>query len=120
MPHWRACNSNMNSLRYIMVLVLCYFIVLSHYGRWGIFIVIIMKKKCNGIYNNYVYRGYRKKPNAYYKYMRGEGVPEAFGSVLSSIVGSNSVIEEGYCSLNRSVFVFRLQMSIMLHVSREA
>ena len=51
--NWRACNSIMNSLRYIMVLVLCYFIEVLHYRRWGIFIVIIMKKKCNG----YVYRG---------------------------------------------------------------
>ena len=59
MPLWKACNSIMNSLRN-MVLVLCYFIEVLHYRRWGIFIVIIMKKKCNG----YVYRGYRKKNRA--------------------------------------------------------
>ena len=28
---------------------------------------------------------------------------KAFGSALSSIVGSDSVTEEGYCSLNRCV-----------------
>ena len=63
-----------------------------------------------------IYRGYREKPKAYYKSMRGEGVPEAFGSALSSIVGSDSVIEEGL--LFAEPFCFAA--NVMLHVSHEA
>ena len=63
--------------------------------------------------------GKRIEPKAYYKSMRGVGVPEAFGSALSSIVGSDSVTEEGLL-FAEPFSVCVSAANVMLHVSREA